>query len=184
MRGFQKNAMHRLLAALACIGPVAIGFAGSALANSETATAMIKLATGGDAGTVTFTAGTAGVLLKFELKGLPPGPHAVHVYETGTCEGNFDSAGGIYNPLGARHGFLAEEGPMAGDLPNIHAGADGTVTAEMLSPFLTLSADTDESLFDADGASLVILANADDYETDPDGGAGSRLGCGVIIPNK
>jgi Cu-Zn family superoxide dismutase len=184
MRVCPKAAMRRMLLAVAVICPCVSGVAGPALATSDGATATIKLANGSDAGTVTFTAGTAGVLLKFDLKGLPPGPHAVHVYETGTCEGDFESAGGIYNPLGARHGFLAEEGPMAGDLPNIHVGADGTAIAEMLTPFLTLSTDSDESLFDADGAALVILANGDDYETEPDGGAGARLGCGVITLTK
>ncbi|MEQ1651572.1 MAG: superoxide dismutase family protein [Hyphomicrobium sp.] len=158
--------------------------ASQAFAVGETATATIKLANGTDAGTVTFTEGTAGVLLKFELKGLTPGAHAVHVYETGKCEGDFSSAGGIYNPLGAKHGFLHDEGPMAGDLPNIHAGVDGAVTAEILSPFLTLSTEAEESLFDGDGAAIIIQEKADDYEADPDGGAGARVGCGVISIKK
>jgi Cu-Zn family superoxide dismutase len=162
----------------------AAGFAVPALAVGETATAAIKLANGTDAGLVTFTEGTAGVLLKFDLKGLPPGVHAVHVYETGKCEGDLSSAGGIYNPLGAKHGFLHDEGPMAGDLPNIYAGADGTVKAELLSPFLTLSTEAEESLFDADGAAVVIQEEADDYEAEPDGGAGTRIACGTISIKK
>jgi Cu-Zn family superoxide dismutase len=184
MRVFQRTAVRRSLSALAIIGPTLAGVAGSARAATETATATIKLADGSEAGTVTLIASTAGVLLKLNLKGLSPGLHAVRVYETGKCEGNFESAGGIYNPLGARHGFLVEEGPMAGDLPNIYAGADGNVVAEILSPFLTLSTDADDGLFDADGASIVVLEHADDYETDPDGGAGARLGCGVITLKK
>jgi superoxide dismutase, Cu-Zn family len=155
-----------------------------AFAVGETATATVKLADGTDAGTVTLTEGTAGILLKFELKGLPPGPHAVHVHETGKCEGDFSSAAGIYNPLGAKHGFLHDEGPMAGDLPNIHAGADGSVVAEILSPFLTLSTEAEESLFDGDGAAVVIQGKADDYESEPDGGAGPRLACGTILIKK
>jgi Cu-Zn family superoxide dismutase len=155
-----------------------------AFAVGENATATIKLASGTDAGTVTFTEGTAGVLLKFALKGLPPGVHAVHVHETGKCDGDLSSAGGIYNPLGAKHGFLHDEGPMAGDLPNLYAAADGTITAELLSPFLTLSTEAEESLFDADGAALVIQEKADDYETDTDGGAGARIACGTISIKK
>ena len=157
---------------------------GDAHAFGETASAPIKLSAGADAGTVTFTEGSAGVILKFDIKGLPPGPHAVHIYETGKCEGDFASAGGIYNPLGAKHGLLAEEGPMAGDLPNIHAATDGSVTAEILSPSVTLSKDADDGLFDGDGTAIVILEKADDYETDPDGGAGKRLACGVIAIKK
>jgi superoxide dismutase, Cu-Zn family len=155
-----------------------------AFAVGETATAVIKLANGTDAGTVTLTEGTAGILLKYELKGLPPGVHAVHVHESGKCEGDFSTAGGIYNPLGAKHGFLHDEGPMAGDLPNIYAGADGTVFAEVLSPFLTLSKEAEESLFDADGAAVVIQLKADDYEAEPDGGSGARIACGTIAGSK
>jgi superoxide dismutase, Cu-Zn family len=152
-----------------------------AFAVGETATAQVKLANGTDAGTVTLTEGTAGILLKYELKGLPPGPHAVHVHESGKCEGDFSSAGGIYNPLGAKHGFLHDEGPMAGDLPNIYAGADGTAVTEVLSPFLTLSKEAEESLFDADGAAIVIQEKADDYEADPEGSGGARIACGTIL---
>jgi Cu-Zn family superoxide dismutase len=161
-----------------------IGSAEPALAVGETATAAVKLANGTDAGLVTFTEGTAGVLLKFDLKGLTPGAHAVHVHETGKCEGDLSSAGGIYNPLGAKHGFLHDEGPMAGDLPNIYAATDGTVKAEVLSPFLTLSTEAEESLFDADGAAVVIQEKADDYEAEPDGGAGARIACGAISIKK
>ncbi len=154
---------------------------GSALAVGERATASMKLADGKDAGTITFTEATAGVLLKFELKGLSAGPHAVHVHETGKCEGDLSSAGGIYNPLGAKHGFLHDEGPMAGDLPNIYASADGTVSAEVLSPFLTLNKEAEETLFDNDKTAIVISAKADDYESEPEGAAGPRIACGVIV---
>lgn len=146
----------------------------------ETAVAEIKLADGQSAGTITLTEIAAGVLLKVELKGLTPGAHGLHLHETGTCEGDFSSAGAIYNPLGARHGFLNEEGPMAGDLPNVIAGADGTAAAEILSPYLHLNKETEDTLFDTDGSSLVLFEKADDYQTDPEGDAGSRIGCGVL----
>jgi superoxide dismutase, Cu-Zn family len=149
-------------------------------AAGEKAVAELKLANGTSVGTITLTEIAAGVMLKFDLKGLPPGPHALHVHEAGKCEGDFSSAGGIYNPLGAKHGFLNEEGPMAGDLPNVVAGADGTAAAEVLSPYLHLSKDTDDTLFDPDGSSLVLYEKADDYQTDPEGGAGSRIACGVL----
>jgi Cu-Zn family superoxide dismutase len=35
-------------------------------------------------------------------------------------------------------------------------------------------------LLDDDNAALVIHAGADDYHTDPAGGAGDRIACGVI----
>ena len=70
---------------------------------------------------------------------------------------------------------------MAGDLPNIHADASGNVLSEVLSPFLTLSKEAEDTLFDADGSSIVIFEKADDYETDPDGGAGKPIGCGKVV---
>ncbi|MET0407463.1 MAG: superoxide dismutase family protein [Hyphomicrobium sp.] len=149
-------------------------------AAGETATAEIKLADGGIAGTVAMTELAAGVLLKLDLKGLPPGAHGFHVHETGKCEGDFTSAGAIYNPLGAKHGFINEEGPMAGDLPNVVAAPDGTARAEIITPYLHLNKDTDDTLFDPDGSALVIYEKADDYQTDPEGGGDKRIGCGVI----
>lgn len=144
------------------------------------AVVRMKRADGQDAGTITLTEATAGVLFKYELSGLPPGPHALHVRDSGTCEGDFTSAGSIYNPLGAQHGFLNEEGPMAGDLPNVHAGKDGIAIGEFLSPFLTLSKETEETLFDADGAALVILEKPDDYLSDIDAEAPVRIACGTV----
>jgi superoxide dismutase, Cu-Zn family len=164
----------------ATLAMLLVAAADRAGAMGEKAVAELKLANGTSAGTVTLTEIAAGVMLKFDLKGLPPGPHALHVHEVGKCEGDFSSAGGIYNPLGAKHGFLDEEGPMAGDLPNVVAAADGTALAEVLSPYLHLSKETDDTLFDTDGSSLVLYEKADDYQTDPEGGGGTRIACGVL----
>jgi Cu-Zn family superoxide dismutase len=38
------------------------------------------------------------------------------------------------------------------------------------------------TLIDADGASLVIHAAADDYVTDPGGNSGARIACAVLQP--
>jgi len=155
--------------------------AGPAHSMGEIATAKMKLANGADAGTITLMEATAGVLLKFDLVGLPTGPHGIHVHENGQCAGDFSSSGAIYNPLGAKHGFLHDEGPMAGDLPNVHVSADGKASGEFLSPFLTLSKEAEETLFDGDGASIVIFEKPDNYESDPEGDSGKRIACGGIL---
>lgn len=171
----------RVLPVAVTFATVVMGLSTHTWAVGETATATLKSADGKDAGTIGFMEATAGVLLKYELKGLPPGPHALHVHETGKCEGDFSSAGAIYNPLGAKHGFLHDEGPMAGDLPNIYVATDGTAVGELLSPFLTLSKEAEETLFDSDKTAIVLFEKADDYETDPEGGAGKRIACGVLV---
>ena len=151
-----------------------------ASAAGEKASGEIKDKEGKSLGNAEIVATSAGALIKLKLTGLPPGPHAIHLHETGTCEGDLASAGAIYNPLGAAHGLLSEEGPMAGDLTNIYVAASGEVEVELLSPFINLSKDAEESIFDADGTALVIFEKADDHQTDPEGNAGARIACGAI----
>jgi Cu-Zn family superoxide dismutase len=140
------------------------------------AAATLRDTDGNTVGTVALASTPHGVLLRVELDGLPAGTHAFHVHGVGACEPPFKSAGGHFNPDGKRHGLLAPEGPHAGDMPNIHVPASGTLTVEVYNQRLRL----DSALFDADGAAIVIHAGADDYGTDPAGAAGDRIACGVI----
>ena len=155
-----------------------------ALAIGEKSVVEIKGVDGKDLGQIRMIETTAGVLLKVKLKGMPPGAHGFHLHDRGECKGDFASAGGIYNPLGAKHGFLNDEGPMVGDLPNLIAGANGEVEVELVSPFVTLSKEAEESIYDADGTSLVVFEKPDDYITEPEGHSGSRIACGVVSPAK
>lgn len=123
----------------------------------------------------------AGVLLRVEFAGLPPGTHALHIHETGRCEApSFGSAGGHYSPGDRAHGLLHPDGPHAGDLPNIHVPASGEVVVERVTDRVSLDPDARATLFDQDGSALVIHAGADDYESQPAGDAGERIACGVI----
>ncbi len=125
-----------------------------------------------------------GALLRIKVSGLTPGEHGIHIHETGKCEGDFSSAGGIYNPIGSSHGYLSDEGPMAGDLPNLIVPESGSVEVEMLNANVVLSKDADEHLLDDDGASIVVFEKADDYLTEPEGDAGARIACGVLEAQK
>jgi len=121
-----------------------------------------------------------GLLLRGALTGIPPGEHAIHVHETGKCEGpSFKTAGAHFNPTKREHGALLPDGPHAGDLPNIFAAADGSLKFEILAPDLTL-APGPSSVFDADGSAIVLHAKADDYRTQPTGDSGDRVACGVL----
>jgi len=138
------------------------------------ASATLMGADGAAVGAAAFTAGPHGVLVRAELTGLPPGPHAIHVHETGVCEPPFESAGAHFAGGAAEHGFMMADGPHAGDLPNVYVPDSGTITVDLASPA------TLDQLLDADGAALVIHAGPDDYRSQPSGASGDRIACGVI----
>ncbi len=171
------------LAAGACLALAA----GPALA-APAASAAMKGAGGAAAGSATLEDGPGGVLIRLDLTGLTPGWHAVHLHEKGDCsDAKFTAAGGHVNhaPAKAPHGLLNPDGPDMGDLPNIHAGADGKAMAELYSPFVSVKTGGGRpSLLDADGSAIVVHAKADDYVTQPIGGAGDRVACGVVAAAK
>lgn len=192
---------QRLLAALVA-APVLMGAAG-ALAQAPTpsqtpaptpapapppqpaVTAALKTADGADAGTVTGFEGPMGMIFRVEGKGWTPGWHAVHLHAVGTCEApGFTSAGGHVNHAeGARpHGLLNKDGgPDLGDLQNVFAHADGTANADVYLAWEGLDAHESDYV-DANGLSFVVHANPDDYVSQPIGGAGPRVACGVFQP--
>lgn len=134
-------------------------------------------------GTATFEALNRGVLITFDLHDLPPGAHGIHLHTSGNCNAKtgFTSAGPIFTLVpGRRHGYLAEGGPLAGDLPNQFAGADGRLRASVETGSFSLG-NGKRSIFDRDGVALIVDARADDYRTQPLGNAGDRIACGVVI---
>lgn len=166
-----------MIARLTALSAAAALAATAALAQPASVTADLKNAAGQTVGAVIATAAPKGVVLKVEAKGLSPGWHGVHIHEKGDCsKSDFTSAGGHVHTDGASvHGLLNPKANDTGDLPNIHAGQDGAASAEMFTSLVTLQA-----LRDADGSALVIHANPDDYSSQPIGGAGPRVACGVI----
>lgn len=147
---------------------------------AEGDTARAELVGEGIEGTVMMTETASGaVLVQVRAAGVPEGAHGFHVHEIGECTGNFDSAGG-HIAAGLEHGVMTDGGPHPGDLPNVHAGADGSIEAEFFTRGFTLGTVGDQRLLDGDGSAVVLHANADDYSSQPSGNAGSRIACGVI----
>lgn len=145
--------------------------------------ATLTGANGGNVGRAVLTQGPSGLLIRIEAEGLTPGWHGVHIHATGVCEAPFTSAGAHINhgDPAAPHGLLNAQGPDDGDLPNIFADAQGKVRAELFTTRARLaSSGPGQWLLDNDGAAIVIHASPDDHSTQPIGGAGARVACGVV----
>ena len=140
-------------------------------------------ASGARVGRAVLTQGATGLLIRIEADGLTPGWHGVHIHATGHCDAPFTTAGAHINhgEPKAPHGLLNAGGPDDGDLPNIFADAAGQVRAELFTTHARIAAEgPGQWLWDADGSALVIHANADDHTSQPIGGAGDRVACGVM----
>ena len=129
-------------------------------------------------GKAVFVQGSHGVLINIKARNLPAGRHGMHFHRVGNCSDlkKFKMAKGHVMPKGKPHGFLNKKGPHAGNLTNLMVAKNGRVEVELYSQMISLNGD----LLDSDGASLVIHKNPDDHKTQPIGGSGPRIACGII----
>lgn len=164
-------------------GAVGLAALGQTMATAQAkpgASARLVDATGAARGTATFTETPAGLSVAIDAMGLPPGAKGFHIHTVGKCEGpDFGSAGGHWNPTSHQHGKDNPAGPHMGDMNNITVMANGRGRMTAVIPNGKLRSGP-TPLLDADGAAIMIHADADDYKTDPAGNSGKRIACGVI----
>ncbi len=133
-------------------------------------------------GVAILSASPHGTLMRIEIVAgtLEPGWHGVHLHANADCSDHeaFQAAGGHVSHEERAHGLLNPDGPHEGDLPNIHAGEDGSATAEMFTTLITL--DGDDGILGGDGSAIVIHADEDDHTSQPIGGAGDRVACAEV----
>lgn len=114
----------------------------------------------------------AGVLVEAEIFGLPNIArqfssyfYAMHIHEKGDCTMPFDNTGNHYNPT-------KEEHPQhAGDMIPL-MGNQGYAWLSFYDKRFTIAKIM--------GRSVIIHRMPDDFETQPSGNSGEKIGCGVI----
>ena len=146
--------------------------------------AVLRNAQGEGVGMAAFAEDAQGqVHIHVNVNGLTPGPHGLHLHETGVCDGTtetpFSSAGGHFDRTGSLHGPLNPAGHHSGDLPNLVVDEAGEGRLSVTVERFALA-----DLFDADGAALVVHQKEDDLRTDTGplgpGNSGPRIACGVV----
>lgn len=156
------------------------------------ARAFLRDAAGRTVGQVSFEDLGGTVYVRVVLERMTPGWHAIHIHSTGNCTPpTFASAGEHFNPGGQRHPG------HAGDLPVVYVISDGT--ADMLFKTDRFAV---ADLFDADGSSVIVYSNPDNFSNIPSryrstepgatasgpdlitlrsGDAGTPIACGVVV---
>jgi superoxide dismutase, Cu-Zn family len=145
------------------------------------ATVSLQPASGSSvSGVIDFMAEEGGIHLGGRIAGLTPGAqHGFHVHETGDCSApDASSAGGHFNPGGDMHGKHDAPSHHAGDLPSVDANDAGEADLDFVIPSLEIGSGGPRDII---GRALVVHAQPDDFTTQPDGAAGTRIGCGVIV---
>lgn len=132
-------------------------------------------------GYVLFTEVPGGTNVFVNVQGLPPykpatatskqvGPHGFHIHAQGDCtlgdpNEPFKASGEHYNPTNQPHGN------HVGDFPVLFSNNGAARMLFFTNKFKPA---------DVIGKSVLIHEGPDDYQTQPAGGSGRRIGCGVI----
>lgn len=116
---------------------------------------------------------TAEIALYLAVEGLRPGFHGVAISAERDCSSASEPKA-HYDPRGGLHGELWDVVGHAGDLGNLEVASDGRATA-WIQPLTAFR------LEEVIGRALIIFEDRDDGVTQPDGGSGAAVLCGLIV---
>jgi Cu-Zn family superoxide dismutase len=128
-------------------------------------------------GYVTFTQADDGVRVQAMVSGLDTEAlHGFHIHQYGDCRASDGtSAGGHYNPEDNPHASPTDDVRHVGDLGNLPTNEEGVAEIDFTDSYISLNGPN--SIL---GRGVIVHAGEDDFESQPTGAAGARLGCGVI----
>ena len=143
------------------------------------AEAMIDPTAGNTANGMAIFADHGGeITLQLDLSGAPPGSLAAHIHEFGDCSSpDGKSAGGHWNPEGMDHGRWGEGAYHLGDLGNVEVDDTGHGSLSLTTDRWSMGTGDANDIV---GKAIILHSGADDFMTQPTGGAGGRIACGVI----
>ncbi|MBX3468532.1 MAG: superoxide dismutase family protein [Planctomycetes bacterium] len=120
--------------------------------------------------------GPGSVRVTAEVTGLRPHQaHGFHVHEYGDLRApDATSAGGHFDPRGRDHGGPHDAQRHEGDLGNLVADGEGVARLSLTVRGLELG---ERGVL---GRAVIVHEDPDDLRTQPTGGAGARIGAGVI----
>jgi Cu-Zn family superoxide dismutase len=149
--------------------------------HETTATAEIKNIEGAVIGAANITQSPHGVLVHIKVGDLTAGAKGVHFHSKAHCAADtgFKSSHGHHGEGDGEHGLLNAAGPGMGDLGNIYVGENGVGEMQFFKTGVFLDGGN-LPLLDEDGTAIVIHAEEDDQVTQPIGGAGARIACGLV----
>ena len=161
------------VAAAVVLGGGAVAVAASAGNGAKHGSTVLEDSNGKEVGYARFTEDATGAVhVNVHVQGMSAGLHGIHIHSVGSCGTGFADAGSHHNPRGAAHGH------HAGDLPNLVVNGAGQGHLNATIEGLTFN--DDAAIFDSDGSALIVHALPDDFVTQPTGGSGGRVACGVI----
>jgi Cu-Zn family superoxide dismutase len=145
-----------------------------------TAIARIEAKSGSHvAGAANFSSGGGKVTMAVKVTGLTPGAHAIHLHEKGDCsDPEAKLAGPHWNPSSEAHGRWGQAAFHHGDIGNLEANAQGEATLTFTTDLWTIGGPAASDIL---GRAVVVHEKADDFQTQPTGNAGGRVGCGVVV---
>ena len=120
------------------------------------------------------------VSMKASFSGLDAGAHAIHIHANADCTAADEtSAGGHWNPTNEKHGqWGSKDGYHKGDIGNFDVNENGKGRISMQTNQWCIGCeDKTKNILNH---AVIVHQGADDFVSQPSGGAGARVACGEI----